>query len=610
MSYTPEMEARTDDGEIIAPKEAAWRQGWRIAKAHPRLFWACMFAYLCFYMAPLLPGLLQKEIFDTLTGHREAGLDIWTLIGLLFAAQLLPQVIVYFAFWGFWTFMYSATATLRANMLGWLMHAPGPRKPPGPPGEALSRFRDDAQEVRAFVDGWIDVFGQLVFAFVALGIMWTINPQVTLAVIAPMVLVVIITQRITYGIHRYSRVAREAAARVTSYVGESFAAVQAIRVAGAEPRMLDRLDALNDERRRTAVRYRIYVALLETFGVGTSSFALGLVLLLAASSMRTGAFTVGDFTLFAAYVGWATSAPRWMGRLLARKRTADVALSRIDTLLGDAPEPILTGAKPVEPQPALAHDPLRSLKISGLTAIYPRSGRGVRDIDFELERGTITIVTGRVGSGKTTLLRAILGLAPSQAGELHWNGARVADPATFLAPPRCAYTAQAPRLFSETLRENVLMGIQADDETLRAAVELAILEDDVDQLAAGYDTMVGTRGITLSGGQAQRTAAARMLVRRADLLVFDDASSALDVRTEQMFWDRLFDKSRTDLSGDRTCLAVSHRRGAFQRADQILVLEDGVIAARGELQTLLRDSALFRSIWNEEVVAETKSESA
>ena len=574
-------------------QQKAWRQGWRIARAHPRLFAGCVLLYLAFYMFPLLPGLLQRDIFNQLSGKAEAGLNVWSLIGLLFAAQIAPQITVYFAFWAFFKWIYVAGATIRANMLSWMLLAPGARKPPGTPGDAVSRFRDDVAEVINFPNGWIDVFGQAVFAVVALTLMWRINPAVTFAVIVPMGAVVVITQHITFGIHRYSRAARESAAKVTGFIGEAFGAVQAIRVAGAEPRILDRLDQMNEERRRTAIRYRIYVALLETFGVGTSSFALGLVLLLAASSMRTGDFTVGDFTLFAAYVGWATSAPRWMGRLLARKRTADVSIARIESLLGDAPEVVMVAGAPQAPVQHGAHDPLEVLSIHGLSYRYPSSNRGVENVDLTLRRGSVVIVTGRVGSGKSTLLRAAIGLLPAQAGQIRWNGDLVADPATFFTPPRAAYTAQSPRLFSESVRDNVLMGVNGDDGAVRAAIEHAVMEDDIARLDRGLDTMVGTRGVTLSGGQVQRAAAARMFVRGADLLVFDDASSALDVQTEQVFWERMF------AAGKHTCLAVSHRLEAYRRADEIILLEEGHIAARGDLRTLMRDSLLFREIWRE-----------
>jgi ATP-binding cassette, subfamily B, bacterial len=586
------------------PRQVAFRQTWRIAMTRPRLFALGMGLFGVVYALPLLPGLLQRQIFDTLTGRHRVGLDVWSLIALWFAAQIAPLIASYFAVWTFQAFTTLSRVMVRTNLLGWLMFARGPRRPKGTAGEALSRFRDDVNETLSFMEGWADTFGQALFAVLALAIMWRIDSLVTFAVIAPMLLVVVITQRITAGIHKYSRVAREAEARVTSFVGEMFTAVQAIRVAAAEPRVLSRLEALNDVRRRTAVRYRIYVTLLDTFGVGTSNLALGLVLLLAASAMRDGRFTVGDFTLFAAYVGSATSAPRWLGRLLARKRTADVAFMRISTLLDDAPDPVITAAAPIAPRVVPVTDRLETLEVRGLTCVHPSSGRGVRDIDFSLRRGAVTVVTGRVGSGKSTLLKAVVGLLPTQGGEMLWNGAPIDDPATFMTPPRCAYTAQSPRLFTETLADNILMGLDPAPGELERAVRLSVLEEDVKHLGEGLATPVGTRGVTLSGGQVQRSAAARMFARAPELVVFDDASSALDVRTEHTFWQRLFE------SGEQTVLAVSHRLEAYRHAHEILLLDQGQIVARGALRDLLRDSPVFREVWHETVHASASQHAA
>jgi ATP-binding cassette subfamily B protein len=289
------------------------------------------------------------------------------------------------------------------------------------------------------------------------------------------------------------------------------------------------------------------------------------------------------------------------GMLAARYKQLNVSVERMTRLMAGGPPGALVEHSPVDlegPLPAVVYPPLtpadrlETLSVHGLSYRYPGTTNGIEDIELYLKRGTLTVVTGRIGAGKTTLLRVLLGLLPKDRGEVRWNGDPVADPGSFFIPPRAAYTAQAPRLFSSTLRDNILLGLQKDEAALQQALSLAVLESDIAEMEDGLETLVGPRGVRLSGGQAQRSAAARMLVRQAELLVFDDLSSALDVETEAVLWERLL------AQGDATYLVVSHRRPVLGRADQIIVMKGGKVEAAGRLEELLATSQEMRELWS------------
>lgn len=579
---------------------------WEMIKYRPWLYFCNCILWTLIHISPLIPGLLAKEFFDNLSGNASVNIGIWGLLVLMIMVTLIR--IVFIAIGGRVDIVhrFNMSGLIRRNLLQGILDKPGARSLACSAGEAVNCFRDDADQAENSISWTLDVIGSAVFALVAIIILLNINAKITLLVFTPLVLVVALAQRAGERIEKYREASREATANVTGAMGEIFFSVQAIKVAGAEKDILSNLNSLNKIRHTLTLKDSILNQLMQSIYENTVSLGTGLILLLAGQSIKAGNFTVGDFALFVYYLAFVADFTQFFGSFIAHYQQTGVAFRRMIELLQEDNGETLVQHNPLYLKEGIKKentiddkinlkpdtDKLEILEIKDLTYTYEETGNGIHNVNFLIKEGSFTVITGRIGSGKSTLVKTILGLLPKTGGKIIWNGKSIKDPAEFFVPPISAYTSQVPNLFSDTLKENILLGLSETQSEFKSAIHSAVLERDIEVLPKGIETVIGSKGVKLSGGQIQRTAAARMFARKAELYVFDDISSALDVDTEVTMWNRLLNSNKS------TCVVVSNRKFVLQQADNIIVMKEGKIEAQGTLEELLDSSEEMKQIWN------------
>lgn len=571
-------------------------------KAQPGRYAAALFLWSAIWTMPVLIGLVIAYFFDQLA----EGIDNETIrlvVVMTFAYAAGRSVVIFLGMRNHARLIYRMMATARRTLLARIFEMPGAASVDESPGEIVSRFRDDVEHVMEPFDISVDLVGALVGGAISLTLLWSIDPAITLVILVPVLVVAVVANRTGGVVRRYRREARDATEAITGFLGETFNATQAVKVAGTEESMVGRFVELNAVRKEKMVKDRTLTSVLHAVFRNTVNVGTGLVLLLSAGRLsvtgETG-ISYGEFALFVFLLPHLADVAFFIGIFVQRSKQGIVSLGRLAKTMrsddwlrlfrrspigidGDIPEPL-------KPAPERGH--FESLSVRGLSYTHPGSSNSVADVDLSIERGEFVVITGRVGSGKTTLLRAMLGLLPADGGEVVWNGEVIDDPGRVMVPPHVAYTPQVPKLFSMTLEDNLVLGDDVDEHGLNESIYIATMRHDIDQMPEGLETMVGPRGVRLSGGQIQRSATTRMLTRDSQLLVLDDVSSALDVETENLLWTRLFN-AREDVAA----LVVSHRHAALAQADRVIVMDGGRVVAVGTAEDLQKNSDTFRAIW-------------
>ena len=461
-------------------------------------------------------------------------------------------------------------------------------------GDIIQRCTSDVDAVKNFVSGQLtEVFRVVLMVAFSLYFMFTIN--VKLALIA-VILIPINIAYSAYGHKRMGKIFEEAdveEGKLSAVVQENLTGVRVVRAFGRELFEKERFEKQNHDYWKMWIRMDWILAWFWAIGTLLLSLQTMIVVVLGAVFAVRGEMLAGEYIAFFSYNIMLTWPIRLLGRLISGLSRSEIATDRIRYIMNSEPEKD-EGKKQ---RPEMTGD----IVFNNVSFAYDESKEIVKDVSFRIKGGTTVGILGGTGSGKSTLMHLLNRLyeLPKENGSITISGVDIKDIEVGYLRENVGMVLQEPYLFSRTLAENIALGgTNAEIDDIKEAAGTASLLETIENFKEGFETTVGERGVTLSGGQKQRTAIARMLIGKSPIMVFDDSLSAVDAETDAKIRKGLMEKGK-----DSTVIIISHRITTLMAADNILVLDKGRLVESGTHDELIKNSGIYRKIYDIQSVA-------
>jgi ATP-binding cassette, subfamily B, heavy metal transporter len=420
------------------------------------------------------------------------------------------------------------------------------------------------------------------------GILWTyFNFGFAAVTLLVVILYGIYTAGATQWRMKFRRAMNAQDSEANSRAIDSLLNFETVKYFGNEKHELERFDEAKREYVTAAIANQRALSL---FNIGQSLIlAIGvvIVMLMAAYGVAQGRMTIGDFVMVNAYLLQLYSPLNMLGWVYRVLRQSFTDIEQMYALLAERSEiEDKPGASALKPGPG-------RVAFHNVSFAYDERRPILNDVSFEIPAGTTVAVVGPTGGGKTTVARLLFRFYDPQSGSITIDGQDIRDVTQDSLRNMIGVVPQDTVLFNDSIRYNIAYGdVSAEPAKIEDAARRAQLSDFIAKLPDGYLTRVGERGLKLSGGEKQRVAIARVLMKNPEILIFDEATSSLDSRTEHEIQENL-----RQISAHRTTLVIAHRLSTVVDADEILVLDDGVIVERGTHQALLARGGTYAAMW-------------
>ena len=464
---------------------------------------------------------------------------------------------------------------------------------------ALNRFIDRGTNSVRFLLSFVafNVVPTVIELLLIGGILWALfGFAYTAITIVTIALYVWLTFVITTWRTRIRREMNDAENDIGSRTVDSLLNFETVRYFNNESHEVARLDEALADYEKAAVRTRESLSLLNVAQAGVVTLGVTLMLVLAAFDIRNGDMTVGDFVVVNTYLLQVAIPLNILGTVYREIRQSMVDMENLFALVDEKTDVAdASDAKPLRHEGGV-------IEFQDVSFSYETNRTILKNINLAVDAGTTTAIVGPTGSGKSTISRLLLRFYDPQAGRILIDGQDLRALTQHSLREAIGVVPQDTVLFNDTIYYNIAYGNpKANEDQVLAAAEAAQLDDFIQRLPERYQTLVGERGLKLSGGEKQRVAIARALLRDPEIFFFDEATSSLDSTTE-----REIQSNFAEISKGKTSLVIAHRLSTIVEADQILVLAEGAITERGTHPTLLAENGLYAKLWREQQKEESE----